>query len=85
MYCYRKILGIKWIDKVAINGSWKQDEERKGLWRAVRRRQDRFGGPWIRGHLGPLTLVMKSTVKSKNCRVQQILEYLQQIVKEVGI
>ena len=83
MWCYRRILGIKWTDKVRNKDVLVRIGERMCLWNSLKRRRDKLIGHNVR-HPGILLLLLEGKVEGKNWVGRHRVPYIKQIVQDVG-
>lgn len=83
MWCYRRMLKIRWTDMVRNEEVLTRIGEEKCLWNTLTRRRNRMVGHILR-HPSLVSLVMEGTVEGKNCRGRQRLQYATQILEDVG-
>ena len=83
MWCYRRILGIKWTDKITNKEVLERIGERMGIWNYLKRRRDKLIGHNIR-HPGILMLMLEGMVEGKNWVGRHRFPYIKQIWEDVG-
>lgn len=83
MWCYRRMLKIRWTDKVTNEEVLRRIGEERNIWVTLTRRRDRMVGHVLR-HQGITSVVLEGAVEGKNCRGRQRFEYIQQIAEDVG-
>ena len=83
MWCYRRMLKMRWTDKVRNEEVLRRIGEERTMWKTLIRRRDRMIGHLLR-HEGLTSLVLEGAAEGKNCRGRQRLEYIQQIIEDVG-
>lgn len=83
MWCYRRMLKIRWVDKVTNEEVLKRIGEKRSLWRILTKRRDRLVGHILR-HEGLVKMVLEGSVWGKNTVGRPRLEYSKQIQKDVG-
>lgn len=83
MWCYRRMMKIKWTDMIRNEEVLTMVGEQKSLWKTLVRRRDRLVGHVLR-HPSLVSLVMEGLVEGKNGRGRQRLQYATQIVEDVG-
>ena len=83
MWCYRRILKIRWVDYVTNEEVLNRIGEKEKLWHNLTKRRDRLIGHILR-HQGITNLVLEGSVGGKNRRGRPRDEYSKQIQKDVG-
>ena len=83
MWCYRRMLKIRWVDHVTNEAVLSRIGEKRKLWHYLTKRRDRLIGHILR-HQGITNLVLEGSVGGKNCRGRPRDEYSKQVQKDVG-
>ena len=83
MWCYRRMLKIRWEDHVTNETVLQKMGESRNIWKLLARRRDRLVGHVLR-HPGILGLMMEGLVEGSNGRGRPRLQYLRQIAEDVG-
>ena len=83
MWCYRRMLKIRWVDRVTNEEVLNRIGEERSLWRNLTKRRDRMIGHYLR-HPGLVNLVLEGSVWGKNGRGRPRSEYDRQIRVDVG-
>ena len=83
MWCYRRMLKIRRVDKVTNEEVLRQIDEERSIWKNIVKRRDRLIGHILR-HPGIVALILEGQVEGKNCVGRPRLEYVKQIVGDVG-
>lgn len=83
MWCYRRMLKIKWVDRVTNEEVLNRIGEKRSLWNTLTKRRDRLIGHTLR-HQGPVNLVLEGSVGGKIRRGRPRYEYSKQIQIDVG-
>ena len=83
MWCYRRMLKVKWTDHVRNEVVLERIGEEMGLWKILTRRRDRLVGHILR-HPGLVNTALEGKIECKNCRGRSRLDYVRQIIKDVG-
>ena len=83
MWCYRKLLKISWVDKVTNEEVLNLVKEKSNLYASIKRRRDRLIGHSLR-HEGLAGTILEGTVEGHNGKGRQRLEYMKQIIDDVG-
>ena len=80
MWCYRRMMKIKWIDRITNEEVLKRIGERRTLWKSLRKRRDQMmGHTLILGEL--LRNILEWEVGKKRGRPK--LEYFDQIIGDI--
>lgn len=83
MWCYRRMLKIKWTDKIKNEEVLSQIAEERNLWKTIQKRRDRFVGHLLR-HDSLVRDVLEAETGKVRKQGRPRLEYCSQIVKDVG-
>jgi hypothetical protein len=83
MWCYRRILKIKWTDYITNEEVLARMNCKRSLWYYIVRKRVTMVGHILR-HEGLMKTVLEGRVEGKNYRGRPRLEYIEQIIKEVG-
>ena len=83
MWCYRRMLKIRWVDRITNEEVLRRMDENRTLWKTLTRRRDRLVGHVLR-HQGLTNLVLEGSVGRKNSRGRPRQEYDTQIRADVG-
>ena len=83
MWCYRRMLKVRWVDKVLNEEVLRRVDEKRSLWRHLTKRRDRLVGHILR-HEGLVNMVLEGSVWGKNGVGRPRLEYSKQIQEDVG-
>ncbi|XP_049957338.1 uncharacterized protein LOC126473992 [Schistocerca serialis cubense] len=83
MWCYRRMLKIRWVDHMTNDEVLNRIGEKRSLWHNLTRRRDRLVGH-VRRHQGITNLVLEGSVEGKNCRGKPRNEYAKQIQNGVS-
>ena len=83
MWCYRRMMKIRWVDRVTNEEVLRRVGEERCFWRLLMKRRDRLVGH-IQRHPGIASLVMEGRFEDRNCRGRPRLEYVKQIAADVG-
>jgi hypothetical protein len=82
MWCYRRILKIKWADYITNEEVLARMNCKRSLWYYIVRRRVTMVGHILR-HEGLMKTVLEGRVEGKNYRGRPRLEYIEQIIKDV--
>ena len=83
MWCYRRMLKIRWVDRITNEEVLNRIGEERTLWHNLTKRRDRLVGHILR-HAGIVNLVLEGSMGGKNCRGRPRLQYSKQIQLDVG-
>ena len=83
MWCYRRMLKVRWVDRITNEEVLYRVGEKRSLWRNLTKRRDRLIGHILR-HEGLVKLVLEGSVGGKNGRGRPRHEYDKQIRVDVG-
>ncbi|XP_049833909.1 uncharacterized protein LOC126278101 [Schistocerca gregaria] len=83
MWCYRRMLKIRWTDKVRNEEVLRRIGEERNMWKTLIRRRDRMIGHLLRNE-GMTSMVLEGAVEGKKYRGRQRLEYIKQIIEDIG-
>ena len=83
MWCYRRMLKIRWVDHITNEEVLNRIGEKRNLWHNLTRRRDRLVGHVLR-HQGLTNLVLEGSAEGKNRRGRPRDEYTKQIQRDVG-
>ena len=83
MWCYRRMLKVKWTDHVRNEVVLERIGEEMSLWKILTRRRDRLVGHILR-HPGLVNIALEGKIEGKNCRGRPRLDYVRQIINDVG-
>ena len=83
MWCYRRMLKVRWVDRVTNVEILNRIGEKRALWHNLTKRRDRLIGHILR-HSGLVNMVLEGSVWGKNGRGRPRLEYDKQIQLDVG-
>ena len=83
MWCYRRILKVRWVDHVTNEEILNKIGERRNFWQNLKKRRDKFVGHILR-HPGLVNRTLEGRVEGKNARGRPRLCFINQIVKDVG-
>ena len=81
MWCYRRMLKIRWVDRITNEEVLNRIGEKRNLWHNLTRRRDRLVGHVLR-HQGLTNLVLEGCAEGKNHRGRPRDEYTKQIQRE---
>lgn len=82
IWCYRRMLKIRWIDRVTNGEVLERIGEEYGLWTSLRQRRVKLAGHVLR-HEGTIKTIMEGYVEGKRPRRRPRLKYAQQIMEDV--
>ena len=74
---------IRRVDKAINEEVLRQIDEERSVWKNIVKRRDRLIGHILR-HPGIVALILEGQVEEKNCVGRPRLEYVKQIVRDVG-
>ena len=83
MWCYRRMLKIRWVDKITNEEVLRRVGEKISLWQHLTKRRDRLVGHILR-HDGLVKLTLEGSVWGKNAVGRPRLGYSEQIWEDVG-
>ena len=83
MWCYRRMLKIKWIDKVTNEMTLQRVGEKRSLLKSIVKRRVQLTGHLMR-HEGILNTIIEGYVAGKRPRGRPRLRYMDQIKEDVG-
>lgn len=83
MWCYRRIMRIKWVDKVTNEEVLRRIGEGRELWKSIRKRRMELVGHILR-HNSIVRTIMEGYVEGGRYRGRPRLEYMQQIKEDTG-
>jgi len=83
MWCYRRMLKVKWTDRVTNDEVLTRMGAQRCLWNMLTNRRDRLVGHILR-HESLTNTVLEGMVEGENCRGRQRMEYLPQIAEDVS-
>ena len=86
MWCYRRMLGIKWEEHITNEEVLNRIGEKRSIWNYLTRRRDRLVGhihrhPEVENMGG---IILEGTVEGSRGRGRPRREYIEQIVADVG-
>jgi len=81
MWCYRRNKKISWMVRVTNVEVLERISDGKLLWNNIVRRRNEWIG-YIMRHDGLLKMIIEGKLEGKNRRGSQILEFIQQIIKD---
>jgi hypothetical protein len=82
MWCYRRMMKIKWTDRITNVEVVRRVGEMKSIMNTLRRRRGKFIGHILR-HSSILSTVLEREISGKNYRGRSWMEYIEQIRKDV--
>ena len=83
IWCYRRMLKIRWVDRVTNEEVLDRIGEKRMFWHMLTKRRDRLVGHILR-HQGLVNLVLEGSVWGKNRVGRPRDEYSKQIQRDVG-
>ena len=83
MWCYRKLLKISWVDIVTIEEVLNLVKEKRSLYISIKRCRDRLIRLTLK-HEGLAGTISEGTVEGRKRKGRQRLEYVKQIIDDVG-
>ena len=83
MWCYRRMLKVRWVDRITNEEILNRIGERRTIWHNLTRRRDRMIGHILR-HPGLAQLFSEGSVGGKNGIGRPRYEYDKQIRADVG-
>lgn len=83
MWCYRRMMKIRWSDKVRNEDVLERVGEERSIWKTIVRRRTRLVGHILR-HPGIVNTAIEGSIEGKNCRGRPRQEYVAQIIQDVG-
>ena len=83
MWCYRRMMKIKWIDRVSNEEVLRRVEEKRSLLKTLKRRRDILIGHIMR-HDGLMKTIIEGQVNGKRGKGRPRMCYIGQIIKDVG-
>ena len=83
MWCYRRMLKIRWVDKVTNEEVLRRTNETPYLWKFIKKRRDVWIGHIYR-HPSMIHTILEGMVEGVNCRGRPRLGFIQQIMKDTG-
>ena len=83
MWCYRRMMNIKWMDKITNEEVLGRIGERRTLWKSLKKRRGQMMGHTLR-HGGLLRDILEGEVGKKRGRGRPRLEYFNQIIGDMG-
>ncbi len=83
MWCYRRMLKIKWTEKVRNKEVLERMGVEQDIWKMIVKRRVRMIGHNLR-HPGILAVLIEGMVEGKNWKGRQRMSYEEQIMKDTG-
>ena len=83
LWCYRRMLKIKWTDKITNVEVFRRAKDMACLRTVINKRRNTWIGHTLR-HEGLLLTILEGVVEGKNARGRPRLEYVTQVVKDLG-
>ena len=81
MWCYRRMMNIKWMDRITNEEVLGRIGERRTLWKSLKKRRGQMMEHTLR-HGGLLRDILEGEVGKKRGRLR--LEYFDQIIRDMG-
>ena len=82
MWCYRRMMRIKWIDRVSNEEVLRRVGEKRSLMKTLTRRRNNLVGHILR-HDGLMKTIVEGQVDGKNGKGRPRIKYMEQVKKDV--
>ena len=82
MWCYRRMMRIKWIDRVSNEGVLRRVGEKRSLMKTLRRRRKYLIGHILR-YDGLMKTIVEGKVEGKNGKGRPRTKYMEQVKKDM--
>ncbi|VVC27478.1 Hypothetical protein CINCED_3A011221 [Cinara cedri] len=83
MWCYRKMLRIKWIDRITNEAVLNRTKEKKILWHTIKVRRAKMIGHLLR-HESLSKTILEGDFEGHIGRGRPRMEYTKQIIIDIG-
>ena len=84
MWCYRRMMNIKWMKRITNEEVLGRIGERRTLWKSLKKRRGQMMGHTLIRHGGLLRDILEGWVGKKRGRGRPRLKYFDQIIRDMG-